>query len=345
MAWHLSRREFLKFSTLTFLSGLAAAIPGEVNRRRYDRATGIELDADDENLSYEEVMRLCLKLARAAHILKLSSWRPALTDETLLAWSKEVSWQMYAEGLVDEPPVPRELSYFDPNRSPDQVNHVLAYSDCETYIKLSERFRNPTADWYNSPDWPAGVAHELIHLGAQQTELCLDAPDELLEATANIGAIVTLAAMANRGNGLAMRALVWEFLDQCLGAAFVRAYESDRLAEYNQLRRLVYPGILSEARFEKINREYEGRTLDRLEILRKYYLLPVEIIMRSHLTNNDTLTGLILKPRALYTASYNGNPIIYIDRVLRLRDWTWIMGHLNEMSQAYAASPVESIVR
>lgn len=342
MAWRLTRREFLRVSSLTLL-GLFFNEQGR--RPRIDPITRIELDADDERVSYRECMQLCLRLGRAAQTLQLSTWRPPLTEETLLSWSQEVSLQMEAEGLVDTPPVPKDLSYFQPTDG-NEANHTLAYTDCETYIKLSDRFHSPMTGWYNSPDWVAAVAHELVHLGAQKGDLCWTAPDDWLEATATIGGLVVLSAMANRGNGIAMRSFVWEFLDVCMGAAHSLALKSNQQAEFQKLRQLIYPGILSETRYQKLNREYEDRQNDLMEILQKYYLLPLEIIMRGHLTNHDKLEGLILQPKTVYrTSTYASNPASTNGRVLDLRDWSWLIGHLQEMSQAFADLPVDSAIR
>lgn len=341
MARSLSRREFnhlALYALLGLLLGGSNRTPAEYPNvlqkpPRRDQVTGIELDKDDDELNFNEVRQLALYFKDAFAALNLADWRVPLTEESLLAWAQEVSLQMEAEDIVDKPPVPKELSFFEPEDG-SQANHQLGVSDCDTYVRLSSRFKNQLTNWYDSPDWLGTVIHELIHLG-QQSKLCRDASDDDLEATANIATLEVLAAMANRGNPYAFRAFVWEFTGICLGAAYALAYKERRVDEFEELWKEVHPGILAEARMEKLEREYAGRVTDRLAILNRYYLYPLEIIMRTHLTNNDVIDNPVLPPTMVYRSGSNTMPS-YEPRKLSLDDWAYTTGHLLEMAQAYA---------
>lgn len=354
MARSVSRQEFLRLATLGGL-GLAGALlrggrgPGFPNflpiPKRLDPKTGIELDKNDYKVSFGEAAQLALLAGKAGEILQIDHWRPQLTPETFRAWTEELVIQMQAEGIIDKIEIP-ELFFFAPEDG-DEGNYTLGSSYCEKDARLSSRFVNPFAGWYDSPDWPGTIAHELVHALAQNESLCrkINRRDQL-ESTAQVAKIKILSAMAVRGNGFAFRALVWDLTDICLRAALALSINTQDLEKFRQLRSVIHPGILSQAYAEKLDRENEGNEYDRLQTLQRYGLVPLDMIMMAHLTNNDVVTGLELPPKFFYPQgeNYVDHPH-YEERTFDIRDWAWLMANLEDVAEAFARLPETSIVR
>ncbi len=357
MAKELSRRQFLKLGAVAailpfFLVGdtkpktspFVNSLPN-YQRIRRDEITGIRFDLDDERLNFNEAYMLALRMGRANLTLNLDHWRPPLTPETLKDWAKEVVLQMYAEGMIDKITVPG-LDFFDPEDSED-VNHLLGSSDCEKIASFSSRFLNRFAGWHDSPDWPGVAVHELVHTLAQNEELCRNLNRRpQLEATAQVATIKLLTAMAVRGNGFAFRAFVWDFTDICLRAAEALSDDDQKQERFHKLRSVIHPGILSQALDEKLGREYEYNGSDHLEISRKYGLVPLEMIMKAHLTNKSIVTGLELPLKFFFPSGDNYVDLPhYEERTLDIRDWAWLMANLEDVTKAFARLPETSIVR
>lgn len=347
MARRLTRREFLRISSVSVLGALFTEIfRRDSPRIRYDPVTRVEFDLDFQKLTFDEAAQLTLRLGETSRLLNLANWRPVLTPGSLLSWAKEVGYIMAAEGITDKTPIPPDIEYFVPDNS-NEANHILGYTDCESFLKINERLSQEMATWYNSPDWPGTVTHELVHYEVQKYDLCRQTVSVELEATANIVMLELLASLANWGNGFAMRSFVWEFTDICLGAAHALAINENRDHDYDRLRTQIHPGILSQSRYEKLNQDFSGRQFELASILESYSLHPLEIIIKNHLTNGDKISGLILPPVQVYLGAgyYTGGPATLENRDLYLDDWAWIMDHLEPMAQAFRDLPTDSILR
>ncbi|OGD71211.1 hypothetical protein A3A84_02115 [Candidatus Collierbacteria bacterium RIFCSPLOWO2_01_FULL_50_23] len=343
MAGYMSRREFLKHTWRTL-----SALPfiDKMDRlfrvKRYDLTTGIEIDSDDEHVSFAEAAQLCRHLGDSFRRLDLDHWREELTVERLKKWTEIVVLQMNAEDFIDWPDInrandePDESKLFYVPKDGSDANHVLGVSDCQTTAKLTGLFINPYSDLYNSPDWLGIRIHELVHKLAQETTICKGTPPDQMEASANIIMLLTLAAMANRGMATAFKSFVFEFTDVCLGATRYLVSNEEELREYEEIRTTIRPGIISQTRYEKLNREYSGNQYERLEILKKYSYLPLEKIMRAHLKSHDLLKDLTLQPRFVYPkgSSFNVAPH-YEPRIVNLHNWSWIMFHLEELTDSF----------
>ncbi len=82
----LSRRDFLK---LVGAGSAALVVAGLVGDRlaffnRKDPTIGIDLDNDDEHVSFNEASELCILAFEAYDILDLDHWRPELRGRHLL---------------------------------------------------------------------------------------------------------------------------------------------------------------------------------------------------------------------------------------------------------------------
>ncbi len=341
----ISRREFLRLAALS-LGGLLLAGdrgPQFLVPKRFDPDLLIELDDNDLEVSFEEAAQLALLLGKAGKDLKLDRWRPPLNDVIYEAWIIEVLLQMQADKIIDTVTLPVRPYFFDPLEETDPL-YKIGTSDCLTTAQLSNRLVNPLSPWYNSPDWPGSAVHENIHRTLQH-DLCGYGASEQVENAANVLMLTVLAALANRGSGFAFRSFVWESLDISLGAAFSLAHQSNRLEDYGRLRARIHPGILSQSRFEKINREFLGNEAVRFERLAKYSLMPLATLLKAHLTNQDLVNDLYIAPRRIYsTGTDYGSSPVSAQRVISIADWVWTMSHLRDMTSAFAALPPDFTV-
>jgi hypothetical protein len=285
----LSRREFLQLATLGGVGFVLGA--AEIDRRlRTDSTFKIEFDGDDKSLSFEECSQLAIRMDKLYD--KLPEYKPHMTQEDLLAWAMEMIPMFEYEGIVSQSKWPKieGVNFFlFPDGESD--NHVAGRSDCANYTALNVRYANPHSSWYEDDDAPFTLLHELAHI-QQGQNICATANRDLVENSAQIGALEVAAALVNAGNKELLVPLISELRGMALSAAYAAALRTNQLDNFIEFRSKLSPGAFADARFAKQRRRWSSNSSELMTILDRYNVVPLLMISNAIRFNQAEISGL-----------------------------------------------------
>lgn len=184
-------------------------------------------------------------------------------------------------------------------------NHILGTTNCfSNAVVLNARIANPTSAWYARDDSLGTLVHELAHAQG----ICID--DRLdSETSAQLVTLEVLAAMTNYGNERAFAALVSELREMAVRAAKVAAIREERLDEYDELERTLFPDPFDQARRAKADRFWAADREKQTYIYDAYNYQPIKELYLA-LISDQEIEGVSL-PINFYckfppTPSYTG---------------------------------------
>ena len=320
MSEKLSRRDFLKLAGET--AGVLALIAyGRLHNRQLnlDPVFKVDFDKDLENLNYNEASRLALRFDKVADKLPEQFVEP--TKENLIKLALEIIPQFEYEGIAKSQ-YPKEID-FKFYADGDRANHVLGQSDCSTWAVINGRASLDTSAWYGE-DIVFTLAHELAHV-AQTQPLCISADRALIENSAQIGALEVCSGLANQGNKLFLRATVDEIRGMAITSAYGLALKENRFEEFKDLRSKLSPGAISEARFAKSRRRWSTDPMQLQEIIYRYNITPMNMVINAISTNNSEISGLA------FPNNLPQERLTPVAPPIKLDDTKYLIEHLEEI--------------
>lgn len=289
---------------LALIVGAASVAP------RYDTRFGIWRDGTIEPTT-REVADFARRMDAALDRLPPMAGLVAQGD--LVAYALEILPYFNYEGLVPQPVIPIDLGWFWwPN---NRMFHVAGVALCGNYgppqLALNLRFSNVASPWYGQENLST-LVHELVHV--QGGTFCSGESADL-EANTQIATIEVLAAMANDGNALALRSLLYDLRGMALGT--LRYFLPE--AEYEAFRWELL-GNEGWSRYEKQARAWARNPSALQDVLNKYSVVPLNALWH----------GIEIGQVERVQVRTQQDSIL-IDTPLRVDDLQWLLLNLDRM--------------
>lgn len=210
-------------------------------------------------------------------------------DLSLRPWTDEILPWFLEEGIVKVVRPPARVDYV--KFGARWANHVLGSADCARgFVSINHRYANPVSSWYRSVDLVLTLTHELAHV--QQKNVCERAPDDNVEASAQLMSFEVDAALALSGNTWAAVALLRELRRIAVGMVRYDALRELPGAQtrLDALRARIY-STAEGAEVAQRDRYWAAYGHDELANLWRYVVLPYRKLAAA-LGGDLVVTGL-----------------------------------------------------
>ena len=318
----ISRREFLGAVGSGAILGAAGVTGYELSKlveekkeygrtHEYDHVFKTDFEKNNPELTFESACDIAERFDKLYDSLPPYDYHPTLEDVD--NWVLEIYPMFAYNGIAPRTDPPKRIGTLA-YTSPRQHNHVLGQSDCTNIVALNYRLFNPVSSWYDSPAFLSVLTHELAH--TLQGDLC--AGGSIVENSAQIAMLETLASLANRKNDLVLHSLINEIGDIFYGAAYSIALRTDRMTEFDQLGRKLNSRVSERSSSAAARRRWDKDQLELKRILKTYQETPAEMIIQARF-NDGKIEGLAFPP--IYPPGYYGQTSfeqlpIYLDDLL-----------------------------
>lgn len=319
----ISRRDFLKMIVI----GGGAILAGDAPNILIDPVFRIDFEGRDE-LTFESAAALALRFDKALD--KVDQPHFDNTNRGLLNYSKEIIPQFSYEDVVKYVRWP-EILEFKIFEDGVRANHVLGTSNCDTKAFLNGRYEIDTSKWKRGQELFT-LIHELAHI-QQGEEICDTKGTELVENSAQVGAMEVAAGLANQGNPEYFWAAVNELRRMAIRSAEYLATKEKRQDEFQKLRKRLSPGAISQSLYDKDERYWATDLLEKDRVFKSYGLIPLQMIITAIRKDGGIIDNLAFRPKFRLIGSHS---YIEDDYRIKLDDTAYLIENLEYLANGFA---------